>query len=99
MKKSKEQLIAELATIRVSHEEWVSGDLKRRDTLTQIILGYSGHPNSYTAKAPTLSWLEIAAEIGKLLNIKTAQGRDEYIRQLEQQNSALLSEKNAERRV
>ena len=67
----KEQLIEELAKIRQSHADWVSGDENRRKEFAKAFNWYdekSIYDYKRELKFPT--WPEIYVKIGKLLALR-----------------------------
>ena len=84
----KEELIKENARLLDEANTWRSGDENRRRLLTNIINGGSRTPEFYSNRqnAP-LSWLEIAAEIGKFI------GRDQLVEAMDR-NEKLLEALN-----
>ena len=96
MKQTKEQLVIELAKIRQSHEEWVSGDLQRRKEFARAFnwrkekkqYGYSN--DQMELYEPT--WMEIFVKLGKLLSIKDFSNFQDTIFQLERTVEELQKE-------
>ena len=71
MKQTKEQLLIELTKIRLSHEDWVAGDLRRRKEFARAF-GWNKPKRQYDYETELYepSWVEIFIELGKLLSVK-----------------------------
>ncbi len=70
-KETKEDLIVELAKIRQSHSEWVSGDERRRKEFAKAFGWYQEKQRyDYTQEIRMPSWEEIFTKVGKLLATK-----------------------------
>ena len=85
MKQSKEQVIIELTKIRQSHEDWVSGDLKRRKEFARAF-GWNKQKKQYDYGEAELyepTWVEIFVELGKLLSARNFMDFEGNISELE----------------
>lgn len=69
MKETKENLIVEIAKLRQSHGEWVSGDERRRKEFAKAFSWWKRiTAYDYGDRDPLLpSWEQIFVEVGKLL--------------------------------
>ena len=68
MKQTKEQFITEVAKLRQSHEEWVSGNDRRKQEFAKIFGWFKSHSGYGDERLPIMpSWEQIFTEVGKLL--------------------------------
>ena len=84
-KPTKEDLAIELAKIRQSHEEWVSGDLRRRKEFARAF-GWNKQKKQYDYGEAELcepTWVEIFVELGKLLSARNFMDFEGNISELE----------------
>jgi len=90
----KEQLIAENAKLRKSHEEWVEGDVRRRKEFAKAFNWYLKklyHGDETEYRTP--SWEEIFIEIGSLLHAKGMLSDTRRLEALENSVQELWNEK------
>ena len=87
MKPTKEQLIVELAKLRQSHEEWVSGDERKRKEFAKAFNWYKDkvyYDGQYGRGELLLpSWEQIFTQVGKLLAAKNFYDFEGNISELE----------------
>lgn len=84
-KQTREDLIIELAKIRDSHADWVSGDLNRRKEFARAF-GWNKPKKQYdygTVELYEPTWVEIFIELGKLLSARNFTDFEGNISELE----------------
>lgn len=84
MKQTNEQLISEVARLKQSHEEWVSGNERRKKEFAKIFnwfKPYDRYPEERLPAEP--SWEQIFTEVGKLLAARTFYNFEGNISELE----------------
>jgi len=84
-KQTKEDLLIELTKVRQSHEDWVSGDLKRRKEFARAF-GWNKPKKQYEYGEVELyepTWVEIFVELGKLLSARNFMDYEGNISELE----------------
>src|SRR3990167_9799915 len=65
---TRERLQIELVKIRQSHEEWVSGNERRKQEFAKIFGWFKSHSGYGDERLPIVpSWEQIFTEVGKLL--------------------------------
>ena len=85
-KQTREDLIIELAKIRQSHSEWVSGDENRRIEFAKAFNWFKKKgAYDYQEEYKTPTWIEIFIEIGKLLEKRSYKDLSDRLNETEQQ--------------
>lgn len=85
-KQTKEDLLIELTKVRQSHEDWVSGDLKRRKEFARAFGWNKPKKWQYEYGEVELyepTWVEIFVELGKLLSARNFMDYEGNISELE----------------
>src|SRR3990167_781090 len=81
---TREQLLVELAKVRVSHADWVSGNENRLKEFAKVFNWYKKRGQyDYTDTLAEPTWIEVFIELGKLLE---RQKRLDYITGFENLN-------------
>lgn len=82
---TKEELTLELAKIRNSHGDWVSGDLMRRKEFARAF-GWNKPKKQFDygdAELYEPTWIEVFVELGKILNLRDVRDFEGNVSELE----------------